>query len=335
MARRIRVGVAGCGKIARATHVPSLLNVPGVEVAALCDNDKKRTANIKELYGLDTPTFTRFDDMLQAGLDAVCLCTPNDLHVPMAHAAFKAGLHVLCEKPMAATLPEATRMIAAAKKAGRVLHINQSMRYSAPYVTAAELVAKGRIGQPVHARCIRAAGTTPDQRWSPGAKWFVSKKRQGGLILDIAIHMADVLQWFVGDVDRIASLVHTRNAKIDVPDNVSSLFQFKKGATGVLELSWTLPTGAGMLEVYGSEGSLRMGFSEQPLELKRIVNGKPKTTFPKVKRGVKNSFECFAMAIRGKAPSPTSGEMGRDALALCDAIVRSGASGRFVKVKRF
>jgi len=335
MRKKIRVGIAGCGKIARVSHVPGLNGVRGVEVVALCDVNAKSARNLQEEQAPEAECFTDFKELLKADLDAAVICTPNDLHYPMATAAFKAGLHVLCDKPIAATLPEAGRMITAAKRAGKVLHINQSLRYHPLYVTIVELVKRGRIGKPIHARCIRAAGRTPDMGWSPGATWFVQKKHQGGVVLDIAIHMADLLRWVMGDVSTVVALVDTRSDHIDVPDNVSALFRFANGSTGVLELSWTTPAGAGLLEIYGTEGKILMGSGDRPVQLTRTTGKTSRTSFPKPKANVKSSQQCFIDAIRGRSPSPTPGKLGRDALALCDAIVKSGRSGRFVKVAKF
>ena len=266
------------------------------------------------------------------------ICTPNNFHFPQTLAALKAGVHVLCEKPMAAVPAETTRMIAAAKKAKRVLQINQTLHYLPAYIKIADLVAEGAIGTPMHVRCIRAGGSTPDKGWSPGAKWFVSKASQGGLILDIGVHMADMMKWVAGRITEVAAYVDTRNPRIDVPDNVSAVMRFDNGATGVLELSWTFPCGAGLLEVYGTKGTIRQGFSgDRPIELIQPgAKGKPeKRTYPKPPRTAKHSQQCFIDAVRGKAPSPTPGELGRDAIALCDAIARSGGTGKFVKVQRF
>jgi len=336
MAKQVRVGIVGCGKIAERNHIPGFKSTPGATVAALCDVVTKRMKAVQAELAPDAELFADAEEMYKSGgLDAVSICTPNSLHYPQTMAAIKAGLHVLCDKPMAATLPEATRMIEAAKRADKVLQINQSLRYSPPYVAMADLVRKGKIGEVMHVRCLRTSGTTPDKSWSPGAKWFVSQAFQGGLILDIAIHMADLMKWLVGDVDRIAALVDTRTKGIDVPDNVRALFRFENGASGTLELSWTFPAGGGHFEVYGTKGTIRMGFTPEPIQLTRITSKGPSVTYPKPKAGLKNSQQCFVAAINGKADSPTPGELGRDALAMCDAIAKSGATGRFVKVRKF
>ncbi len=338
MPKQLRVGIIGCGKIAHVTHAPGFLGAKGNKIVSLLDIVPRKTKVLAEQFKLDADHFKDFDAFMASGLDAVAICTPNYLHYSQTMTCLKAGMHVLCEKPMAATLPETTRMIAAAKRAGKVLQINQTLRYLALYQTIADIVASGAIGKPLHVRCIRTGATTPDKSWSLGARWFVSKKAQGGLILDIGVHMADLMKWVAGDVTEVAAHVDTRTKGIDVPDNVSAIMRFANGATGVLELSWTTPSGAGMFEVYGSKGTLRHGFTgDRPIQVvKPAMNGKPqKTLYPKLKRGVKDSHQCFIAAIRGKAPSPTPGELGREAIALCDAIAKSGETTRFVKVKQY
>ena len=336
MARSIRVGIIGCGKIAEVSHLPDFKAVPGVEIVALCDLVPAKMESLRDKFAPGAALFADYKKLLTCGVDAVSVCTPNFLHCTMTLAALKRGLHVLCEKPMAGTIADANRMVAAAKKAGKVLQIDQSFRYSSHHAEVVRLVAEGAIGKPLHARCIRAHGCTPDVGWSPGAKWFVQKKAQGGLILDIGIHMADLLKWIMGDVSEVAALIDTRTRGIDVPDNVMTLLRFENGSTGVLELSWTMPSGAGGLEIYGSAGRIRMGYSaEHPIELISTSGGKHETLYPQPPAGMKNCFERFAMAIRREAPSPTPGELGREALALCVAIAESGEKGKFVKVKKF
>ncbi|HOZ49297.1 MAG TPA: Gfo/Idh/MocA family oxidoreductase [Candidatus Hydrogenedentes bacterium] len=338
MPKPVRLGIIGCGKIATVAHVPGYQALRDANIVSLLDIKPRQMDTIRAACNFDAQGFTDFDAFVASGLDAVSICTPNCFHYPQTMACLKAGLHVLSEKPMAATPAETTRMIAAAKKAGKVLQINQSLRYHPLYQKIADLVAQGEIGEPIHVRCLRSGGSTPDKGWSPGATWFVSKKFQGGVVLDIAVHMADLMKWVAGDVRQICAYTDTRIKGIDVTDNATALMRFANGATGVLELSWSTPCGGGLFEVYGTTGTIRAGFSgERPIELiKPGAAGKgPKVTYPKPKAKVKESFECFIAAIRGKAPSPTPGELGRDAIALCDAIARSGASGRFVNVPQF
>lgn len=338
MARKVRVGIIGCGKIAHMDHVPHYKQMRNVEIVSLLDIKGKQIEKLKKAFDLDAEGFTDEDKFWDSGLDAVSICTPNCYHYPQTAAALKKNVHVLCEKPMAATPGECTRMIAAAKRKKRVLQINQTLRYLPVYQTMAELVHKGAIGEPLHVRCIRAGGSTPDTGWSPGAKWFVSKKFQGGLILDIAVHMMDLMRWVAGDITHVAAYVDSRLKRIDVPDNVTAMARFANGATGILELSWTFPVGAGYFEIYGTKGTLRQGFD--PGHAIEIITsggkgGNQKVARPALKKRVKTSQQGFVNAILGKAPSATPGELGRNAVAMCDAIAQSGETGAFARVKRY
>ena len=336
MPKKIRVGVIGCGKIARVSHIPKFQGLREVEVASLFDVNRAAAEGCKAELAPKAEVFDDLDAFLDSGLDAVSVCTPSVFHCDQTIAALKKGLHVLCEKPMAPDLERATKMVKAAKKAGKVLQINQSLRYNATYVAMADAVAKGKIGDLIHMRCIRAAATDPSQPggWSPGAKWFASKDHGGGVLLDIGIHMADLFKWYGGPVSEVAGDVKSRADNMTADDSVAAVFRFANGvATGSIELYWHLPAGAGMLEIYGTKGAIRHGFAGADIEWLPPRGSKRKAAIIAPKKGVRDSFQSFVRAIQGKAPTPTPGELGRDALALCDAIRRSSDAGEFVKVK--
>lgn len=337
MAEKIKVGVIGCGKISRVSHIPRFQAMRDTEVVALYDTRRQAAESHREQLAPKAEVYTDFDSFLASGLDAVAVCTPTVFHHDQTIAALQAGCHVLCEKPIAPDLARATRMVGAARRAGKVLQINQSLRYHPIYVAIADAVARGRIGDLIHMRCIRAAAGTPSSPggWSPGARWFDSKKHGGGVLLDIGIHMADLFQWYGGPVREIAGQVRSRTQGMTASDSVAAVFRFASRATGTLELFWNLPSGASFLELYGTKGAIRHGFAGSDIELvaPRSKGGKIETIKPKARNHVRDSFQCFVRAIRGKELSPTSGELGRAALALCDAIERSNDTGRFVRVR--
>ncbi len=331
----LRVGIVGCGMIAKKNHLPGFAKAGGWKVTALCDVRPERMAEKAEEFGLaEVARFEKDTDLFASGLvDAVAICTPNDCHYPQTLAACAAGLHVLCEKPMAGSLDQCTRMIEAAKKAGVVLQINQSIRYNAAYQTIVRKVREGAIGDPFHVRCIRAGNGTPNKGWSPGADWFVQKKHEGGMLVDIGIHMADLLRMIMGPATKVAGLVDTRLPDIDVPDNISALYRYANGGTGVLELSWTLPGGAGFLEVYGTKGRIRMGFAGKDIQLWQ--DGPEGGESVLVPEPCPSSQVVFARAIRGEEPSWTPGEYGRRALALCLGALESSETGKWIDLPAF
>jgi UDP-N-acetylglucosamine 3-dehydrogenase len=338
MADVIRVGIIGSGKIARADHLPGYLAAEGFEITSLCDINAAKIESIKEEFPAvaDAAEFAVDTDLFASELvDAVSICTPNDCHRPQTVAACEAGLNVLCEKPMAANLKHATEMIDAARLAGKVLQINQSLRYNAQYQAVVDLVRDGAIGEPIHVRCIRGGDGTPNVGWSPGADWFVQKAHNGGLLLDIGIHMADLMRMIMGDAETVSGLVDTRLDHIDVPDNVNALYRYKNGGTGVLEMSWTLPGGAGFLEVYGTQGRIRMGFPGSGTELWRDGAEKEEATTTVESSPHHSSQFVFRDAILGKRKTLTPGEYGRRALALCVAVQEASEAGAVVRVQHF
>ncbi|NOY75131.1 MAG: Gfo/Idh/MocA family oxidoreductase [Kiritimatiellaeota bacterium] len=324
---KLRVGLIGCGKIARVAHAPGLSEMKKVAITALFDMSKKAVDTIAKEFATDALICDSVEELLSSDVDSVVISTPNHTHCELALQALRAGKHVLVEKPMAASLSEAGRMIAAAKRRGLTLQVNQTLRFTPPYVAIKHAIEKGKIGTPLHIRCIRASGSTPNKGWSPGADWFMSKEARGGIIMDIGVHMADVMRWYFGDIAKLRSINQTKSGNYDVPDNSTTLFDFKNGATGVLELSWTTPAGGGLLEVYGTKGTIRMGFGSDGPEVSKASGGFKALKVPKTR----DSHKCFWDAILKDEPTPVSGEVGRGALACCVAMEQSGRDNRDVK----
>lgn len=326
----LKIGLIGCGKIAECNHIPSVLSLgKKARIVAMYDIVRGKAQALAEKMKLDpAPVFCKSQkELLAMDLDAVIIATPNSCHHPQTIAALEAGKHVLVEKPMSTTTAEADEMIDLAEKKGLVLQVNQSWRYMAPYVMMQDMIAnKGIIGKPLHARCLRTTDDSPDQIWSPGADWFVQKKYHGSLIGDIAVHMADLLQWFFGPVKSVQA--QNTNLKHEVVDNTVSLFRFENGATGTVELSWTFPHWDSDLAFYGDKGSVKVVGQTFVVRLKGAKKEKV-IPFSKAKKQ-KISHAVFLDAI--KAGGKTENwQIGRKAIALCCAMVESGKSGQAAK----
>jgi predicted dehydrogenase len=327
---KIKIGLIACGKIARCHHVPEMLKLANkAEITALYDVKKSAAKSLKKELSLDSKIYDSIDALLQSDVDAVIISTPNNSHCQFTMQAIKAGKHVLVEKPMAVNLKDADKMIAAAKAAKLHLQVNQSLRYIPTYIKIKELVDSGIIGEPMHIRCIRASASSPDKGWSPGAKWFITKEYAGGVVRDIAVHMADMMGWYFGDIASIYAITKILGKDCEVTDNVSAVMEFANGATGVLELSWSTIPGAAFLEIYGRKGAIRLGFDGGDIEV--CTDGKK---FKKRKaRKARTSQAWFLDGIKGKPGIPCPEEIGRKALAYCEAILESGDKNKPVKPK--
>ena len=327
--KKIKIGIIGCGKIASCAHVPGLKAIGNVEITGLFDVKKENAVIMKKENSLDAKIFKSAEELLKSGIDGVLIGTPNSTHCPLALQALENGVHVLVEKPMAVNLAEADKMIALAGKKNLYLQVNQSLRFNDLYGKIKQLIDKKTIGDIIHIRCLRASSGSPDKGWSPGAKWFIQKSFGGGIVMDIAVHMADMIGWYAGDIKSVYAVNKIRGEDSEVIDNVSAILNFENGATACLELSWTFPSGAGCLEIYGTEGAIRHGFNPSG-DMEMALKGKK---FRKLRAGkVKNSYECFILGICGK-PQTNATEVGRKALAICSAIIESDEKKKPVAVK--
>ncbi len=329
--KKLKIGIIGCGQISKCLHVPDLLGLgKQAEIAGLCDIDVKKASALAKANKLDVKVYKKAADLLASGIDAVVIATPNDSHYELTMQSLKAGVHVLVEKPMTTDLRKANAMLALAEKQNLILQTNQTFRYLPMYNRMKQILDSGELGAPQHVRCLRVMTATPNIAWSPGADWFVSKAAHGGLLMDIAVHMADLLHWFFGGIKSISAQNTIRLPKGEVIDNTVSLFRFENGATGVLELSWTAPFGASAFEIYCEKGTIILNPDSASFSVRLKGSDKVKT-IEAAKCKFDNSHTWFINAIRGKSGNPAGGNVGRNAVAILSAMEKSSESGKAVK----
>lgn len=321
---KLKFGLIGCGAIATRNHMPGMDKVKDLaSVSAMYDIVPEKAKALAKQFGIK-PKICKSEEELFAAVDAVIIATPNACHYPQTIRALKAGKHVLVEKPMSYTPEQADEMIDLAEKKGLILQVNQSFRFIPLYNGLRQLIKDGLLGDIVSCRSQRASTQAPNVGWSPGADWFVDPKAEGSLVGDIAVHMADMLQWVIDSpAKRILGLTRTRDHKVE--DNVNALLDFENGATGFLELSWTYPTSWWSIEFYGTKGTLKSidgGFAFIPAGSTTATKLYSRESFP----DHPNSQQCFVDAILNG--SKKNWMAGRQAIALVTAIRDSNASGK-------
>lgn len=211
-----RVAIVGYGFMGRA-HFGAWKKCPHAKVVAVCVRHPEQlrtkvTGNVKgaadnSALPADVRVFTDFSAMLDAGgIDIVDLTVPTPRHADMAVAALEAGCDVLCEKPMALSLAEADRMLAAAKRTGRVLLVAQCVRFFPEYAALAKLVRRGTYGRVIAADFSRFMSAP---KWSPkGGAWLLDERKSGGLFVDAHIHDADYVLSVFGEPSRFVVRSH-------------------------------------------------------------------------------------------------------------------------------
>ncbi len=284
MDRIVKVGIIGCGGIANGKHMPSLKNVPNVQMVAFCDLIEERAIKAREEYGTpDAKVYTDYKELLKdPEIEVVHVLTPNREHAECTIDALHAGKHVMCEKPMAKTAADAMRMVEAAKETGKKLTIGYQHRQKASAQYAKEYIEQGNLGDIyyVNTYAIRRRGT-------PNWGVFLNEEEQGGgPIIDILTHSLDLTLYLMDNYEpkmvvgkTHKKLEHPEAANIwgdagvsttPLEESAQAMVVMKNGASLLLETSWALNTEAPM-----PEGSVRLCGSKGGLSIladKLVIN---------------------------------------------------------------
>lgn len=324
----MRLALIGCGSIATRTHLPAFQKIDGVEVVAFASRSRPKAEAAAEVWGSGTVVDDWRAALAVEGLDAVDICTPNALHAEIALEAIRRGIHVLVEKPMATTVAEADAMLAAADAGGVVLMPAQNVRFAAPFVAAAEAVRGDRIGSTVSFRA--AFGHGGPEGWAPDATWFLDPDAAGGgALLDLGVHMIDVIRHVLGDdVVEVAAMVDGDAGGVE---RVAQLvLRMRGGALGTLQASWSARPGPDhQLTIFGTDGKLHLD-GRTPLTFSGLDGTSERVELP---AAGDNPFAAFVRAVAGERPPALDGRDGRAAVAVASAAYEAARTGRTTRVE--
>jgi predicted dehydrogenase len=348
--RTIRVGVVGLGWPGMR-HLESYLKHPSAEVVAVCDANPSLLQSVQRQHQIELG-FDNLESLLAVdGLDAVSICTPNYLHEPMVCAALAAGKHVLCEKPLAATLEQGERIAATARVSNRVCMIGFSRRYRDDSRAVKSLVESGELGEIYHAHTgwLR-------RRFNPSVRgWFLSKAQSGGgPLIDLGVHMLDLALWFMGNprAVSVSGAVSYRfgerlghGSPVDVEDMASAYIRLDNGATIVLETSWFAYTGATdhvFCQILGTRGGVKIDLGTTnptpPVEVYADRGSVPLVATPVLPSADQTSVSFFnevsefiAAIQESRAPASTVAQ-GLEILRILDGIYRSAEAGAEIRL---
>ncbi|WP_370296718.1 Gfo/Idh/MocA family protein [Rossellomorea marisflavi] len=256
----LKIGVIGCGSIAKHRHIPEYMANEHAEIVAVCDIVKDRAEEMAERIG--AKAYTDYRDLLKdESIAAVSVCTPNALHAPISIDALKAGKHVLCEKPMATSTEEAQAMIDAANQAGRKLMIGHNQRFVPSHQKAKELISKGEAGKIYSFRT--AFGHGGPEGWSVDGKdsWFFRKEEAFiGAMGDLGVHKTDLMRYILGEeFVEVGAFVETSSKEnADVDDTAVCVLKTESGTIGTLAASWSYQKEDNSTVIYGEKAVLRL-----------------------------------------------------------------------------
>ena len=343
-----KVGIIGCGKIAQVRHIPEYVNNKDAELAAFYDMNTERAKKLAGLYG--GRVCESYQEMLaDPAIDAVSVCTANNVHAAITIAALRAGKHVLCEKPMATTLEECEAMVSAAKETGKILMIGHNQRLTKAHAKAKRLLDEGIIGDVITFRTTFGHGGPESWSIDSGKNvWFFDKQKATmGAMADLGIHKTDLIQFLTGQkvVETTARVVtlnkRDSNGKlIGVDDNAICIYRMSGGALGTMTASWTYYGAEDNSTIlYGTKGIMRI-YDDPSYSIKVVTSegetilydiDQIQTNDKQTSSGVIDQFmDCL---VNGRMPE-ISGEEALSAMRAVFASIRSSETGRTVAVNQ-
>ncbi|MEJ8851970.1 Gfo/Idh/MocA family oxidoreductase [Variovorax rhizosphaerae] len=323
-------GLIGASTIAHEWMIDAIRAQPGHTIAAVMSGDAQRGAAYASAHGIPGST-TALDDLLaNPAVDAVYISTTNELHAPQAIAAARAGKHVLCEKPLAMTLPDAQAIVAACNAAGVVLGTNHHLRNAASHIAMRQLIRDGAIGQPLFARVFHAVKLPAHLQG-----WRVHKPDAGGgVILDITVHDADTLR-FLLDAEPVEAVAMTQGDG-PVEDGVMAVLRFDTGVLAQLHDAFNVAHAGTGIEIHGTAGSIvgRDVMTQRPVGEVLLRTAEGERQVPLVPHDLyAHSLAQFAAAVRGEGAPAASGEDGLRSLAAALAVVEASRTGQRTAVR--
>ncbi|MBI5818920.1 MAG: Gfo/Idh/MocA family oxidoreductase [Verrucomicrobia bacterium] len=253
MSRKIKWGVIGSGGIARRRTIPEGI-VPASNAALIAVFDPNAEANQAVAKQFGVRAVADVDELLRSDIEAVYIASPPSVHREQAIACAKAGKHVLSEKPLGMTVPDAKAMIAACKKAGVQFGTAFLMRFLAQHQAALKLIRDGKLGKPVFGRAQLSCWYPP----MPGAWRQDLMTGGGGSLMDMGGHCIDLLEMFFGPVQAVSCFTNRTVHSYTSEDSALASLFFENGALGTVDTFFCMPDEASQnrLELYGSLGSI-------------------------------------------------------------------------------
>jgi predicted dehydrogenase len=345
---KIRWGVIGSGGIARRRTIPEgIAPAANAELVSVFDTDAGANRAVALQYGAQAAS--NVAELLASGIDAVYVASPAFAHCAQILECAEAGKHVLAEKPLALDVAEAERVVERCRAAGVKLATAFMMRFHAQHQAALALVREGAIGTPVYARAQLSCWYPP----IPGAWRQAPELGGGGSLMDMGGHCLDLLEMFLGPVERVACvtgrLVHAYQSE----DSATVLAKFRSGAAATVDTCFCIPddSSRNVLEVYGSKGSIlaqgTIGQGERGSMLAYLTEaaagydagqaraeGGGIAIDPAPVNMYRAEIEAFSQALIDGGEPPVPGEDGLRSQRVLAACYQSARGGAFVEVEK-
>lgn len=327
--KTVGVGIVGCGSISRF-HLANLREIPEVKLVGFVDLRRQVAQALKEDAGDKVAPDALVAEDIQAllqrpDLDAVLILTPRALHYEQAKAAFEAGKHVLCEKPLTVRTDHAQELVKLAQEKGLVLLVSYNRHYFPAVAWARQRILRGDIGE------VKLCAACLAQDWmrSSKGKWRANLLLSGGrMLIDSGSHLLDQVLWMTG-LKPIEVFSLLDRLEIEVDTFVAMVARLENGAIVEFIVSGHSPGFRYDVAIWGTEGSVFC--ADQRARVEKF-DGSTESPSEAELPPPSNPDRNFILAILGRESVMSSGEQALLAVALTEAAYKSAEKGEPVRV---
>jgi UDP-N-acetyl-2-amino-2-deoxyglucuronate dehydrogenase len=256
--RKIRIGLVGCGRISK-NHLSAIEQYSNdLQLKAICDVDNSAISEVAKRYKLKI--YNSYEEMLKKeSLDLVVLCTPSGIHAAQTLLASKYKINVMTEKPMATRWQDGVQMVRACDDASVRLFVVKQNRLNKTLQLLKRAVDEKRFGK-IHMVTINVFWTRPQKYYDQGNGWRGTWEFDGGAFMNQASHYVDLLDWLIGPVEKVQSMMST-SRDIEVEDTGVLNIKWRNGALGSMSVSMLTydKNLEGSITVMGEKGSVKIG----------------------------------------------------------------------------
>ncbi len=318
--KKLKWGVAGCGRFAEHTFIPTVKFLRRSVVHSFFSHNLNRAKELAEKSGA-SGYFDNYDEFLKSDIDCVFISSVNAHHYEQVIKAAEAGKNILCEKPIALNSKQAEEMIEACKSNDVFLTVDYLYRLHPHVIKVKELIKNQTIGKLV------SLNVSSNFDFPPGSNFRFNKELSGGGALrDLGTHMIDLLRFFGGEIIEINGYMDNIIYNSDVEDFASALVKFENGSYGSFNVSYNTRKAFNRIEILGQTGAISIenfiGVKGAPSKLTIQLDGEAKKSFRK--RGNKFLFMMRAVQksfLKNQIP-PVTGEDGLINMKLMEELER-------------
>jgi glucose-fructose oxidoreductase len=331
--RHVRYAVVGLGHIAQVAVLPAFAHAHNSRVTAVVSGDRAKREAVARKYRIEAAfSYDEYEKCLSE-VDAVYIALPNSQHAEYTIRAARTGVHVLCEKPMAVTVHDCRRMIAASRKTGIKLMIAYRLHFEATTLEVLDLVRRGRIGDP---KFFNSSFSMTVRHGDIRTRASMG----GGTLYDIGIYCINAarMAFRAEPLAVTACSVNSGAARVEeIDETTGAVLDFGKGRLATFVTSFNAAD-VGAYRIVGTKGDVRVspGYEyAEGLSYDLTIDGKTKRV--KGRRSDQFAAELLYFSdciLKNRAPEP-SGEEGLQDVRIIEALYESSRAGTSVKVPPF